>query len=252
MSQAQALGGTDRLPWLEDLPAAPKRRGNIREVAGWAVAAMLLVAGGSYWMGAHSWGPPEQRVTPPSSTTVALPPARQPQIRLAPEQLPLADSAPVHEPQNVSARPESRPAHIERHMLRAAPHRPLAKEIAIARPSRTSAQPEPALAAAGRSLPIWPASQSLGAYGRIVRIGSFGSRVQAKLGWRYMVAAYPAVADLPATVVETRNSRGRSFYRFQMGTTSQAHSEVLCQRMERIRLSCAVVGLPWDPKGVER
>lgn len=40
--------------------------------------------------------------------------------------------------------------------------------------------------------------------------------------------------------------------RFQVGTTSQAHSEVLCQRMEKIRLGCAVVGLPWNPKGVER
>jgi hypothetical protein len=67
-----------------------------------------------------------------------------------------------------------------------------------------------------------------------------------------MVRAYPAVAHLQATVVEVRNSRARTFYRFQIGTTSQAHSEVLCQRMEMIRLSCAVVGLPWKPKGVER
>jgi hypothetical protein len=48
-----------------------------------------------------------------------------------------------------------------------------------------------------------------------------------------------------------RNSRGRTFYRFRVGTTSQAHSEVLCQRMHKIGLSCAVVGLPWKPK-VER
>jgi hypothetical protein len=67
-----------------------------------------------------------------------------------------------------------------------------------------------------------------------------------------MVRAYPAMARLPALVVETRNSRGRHFYRFQIGTTSQAHSEVLCQRMQKIRFSCAVVGLSWKPKGVER
>jgi hypothetical protein len=85
-----------------------------------------------------------------------------------------------------------------------------------------------------------------------VRIGSFGTRQQAKLGWRHMVQAYPAVAHLKATVVGDRNSRGRHFYRFQIGTTSQAHSEVLCQRMEKIRFSCAVIGLPWKPKGVER
>ena len=67
-----------------------------------------------------------------------------------------------------------------------------------------------------------------------------------------MVRSYPAVAHLPATVVGDRNSNGDHFYRFQIGTTSQAHSEVLCQRMERIQFSCAVVGLSWKPRGVER
>jgi len=50
---------------------------------------------------------------------------------------------------------------------------------------------------------------------------------------------------LPAVVRPDRNSKGRIFYRFRVGTTSQAHSEVLCQRMQRIRLSCAVLDLPW-------
>jgi hypothetical protein len=66
-----------------------------------------------------------------------------------------------------------------------------------------------------------------------------------------MARAYPGVRRLQAVVVETRNSRGRRFYRFQIGTTSQAHSEVLCQRMRKIRFSCAVVGLPGRAK-VER
>jgi hypothetical protein len=67
-----------------------------------------------------------------------------------------------------------------------------------------------------------------------------------------MARAYPAVKRLPAVVTETRNSRGRPFYRFQIGTTSQAHSEILCQRMQRIGFSCAVVGLPGERKAVER
>jgi hypothetical protein len=66
-----------------------------------------------------------------------------------------------------------------------------------------------------------------------------------------MVRTYPAMAHLPAVVRPDRNSKGRVFYRFRVGTTSQAHSEVLCQRMQRIRFSCAVVGLPWKAK-VER
>jgi len=90
-----------------------------------------------------------------------------------------------------------------------------------------------------------------GAAGRLVQVGAFGSIEQAKLGWRYMARAYPAVARLPAVVRPIRNSKGLVFYRFQVGTTSQAHSEVLCQRMQKIRLSCAVVGLPSKAK-VER
>jgi hypothetical protein len=90
-----------------------------------------------------------------------------------------------------------------------------------------------------------------GADGRLVQIGAFGTPLQAKFGWRHMQRAYPAVGELPAVVVVTRNSRGRNYYRFQIGTTSQAHSEVLCQRMEMIHFSCAVIGLPWKGK-VER
>jgi hypothetical protein len=97
----------------------------------------------------------------------------------------------------------------------------------------------------------WPPRVVAGAAGRLVQIGAFGSTHQAKRGWWFMVRAYPAVAHLPAVVTATRNSRKHTFYRFQIGTTSQAHSEVLCQRMEKIHLSCAVVGLPWKFK-VER
>ena len=86
----------------------------------------------------------------------------------------------------------------------------------------------------------------------MIRVGAFGSRYQAKRGWWAMVRAYPALKRYPTVVTDSRNSKGRRFYRLQIGTTSQAHSEVLCQRMEKIRYSCAVVGLPWKPKGVER
>ena len=129
-----------------------------------------------------------------------------------------------------------------------------ANDVTSAEPVQPSVAPPAAVPspAADKPLKAWPASQSQGASGRIVRIGAFGTREQAKLGWRYMIQAYPAVAHLKATVVGDSNSRGRHFYRFQIGTTSQAHSEVLCQRMEKIHLSCAVVGLPWKPKGVER
>ena len=90
-----------------------------------------------------------------------------------------------------------------------------------------------------------------GASGRLVQIGAFGSVRQAKRGWWFMIHDYPAMAHLPAVVRVTHNSKGRPFFRFDVGTTSQAHSEVLCQRMQKIHFSCAVVGLPWKAK-VER
>lgn len=251
MSLAQTATGADRLPWLADEAMPRRKRGNHREIAGWAVAGLLLVAGASYWMGAHSWRhdtAPEE--APRSQTTVALPearPAEPPQPQVVFEPAPEVTPVPEREVPLAKPRVERRSIEISKPV---APEKEPATRALAPTPTPTQQSARPAASAA--PLALWPATQSQGAYGRIVRIGAFGSRQQAKLGWRYMVDAYPAVAHLPATVVEARNSRGRAFYRFQIGTTSQAHSEVLCQRMEKIRLSCAVVGLPWKPNGVER
>jgi len=263
MSQAQAAAAVDRLPWLTDEPArAPTRtRGNNFQPLGWALVVMLLVAAASYWMGTQSWkqSVPSENVRP--GTTVPVPQARttpeseQPQVILEPA--PQVSPAPGREV------PFARPRVERRHVLRRTGPQlkresPSTVEIddvvasQTGAPKPAKAETKPAVNPDTKPLKAWPATQSAGAEGRIVRIGAFGSRQQAKVGWRHMVRAYPAVAHLKATVVSDRNSRGRYFYRFQIGTTSQAHSEVLCQRMEHIQFSCAVVGLPWKPKGVER
>jgi len=266
MSQAQAAAAMERLPWLADepKPAPPpraERRGSGREIVGWAFAAILLVAIAAYWMGAHSWGPsaPRSEASKPS-TTVAVPQAQttnsqdqvepQPQVNLEPA----PQVTPVPERQVPIARPRAERHTVVRRPLRIKRESPSTASIdkVVAEQKAEPKAAKPVANSDSRPLKAWPASQSQGAEGRIVRIGAFGTRQQAKLGWRYMVRAYPAVSHLKATVVTDRNSRGRYFYRFQMGTTSQAHSEVLCQRMERIHFSCAVVGLPWKPKGVER
>jgi hypothetical protein len=258
MTDVRAVGATDRLPWLEDEPAPARTK--VRRAPGpnllLAAAALLLlvVAVAFYWLGTRtSTG---ERSSPYSSPTVVapLPQARTPQapeVEPAPE--PQVEPAPTPEVRLAPQREVriERPRPVKRIVVDnpAAPPEEGTDESAStqAAPKSVSASP-----AADRPLKAWPAWQSQGAKGRIVRIGAFGTREQAKLGWRYMVDAYPAVAHLKATVVADRNSRGRHFYRFQIGTTSQAHSEVLCQRMEKIHLSCAVVGLPWKPKGVER
>ena len=284
MTEAQAAVGMDRLPWLTDEPVTLPRRErkarpaarahseiNTREFAGWAVAALLLVAGGSYWLGMQSSAPSTQAIERPAQVapeaTVQLPAPREIGPSLPIAQAPELESAPAPaaavDPPKVegtsprqrrtAGRPKLSP------MDRGKPE--LSKTVATQERSQPkSASAAPVITSAPRAKPLasrselrlWPARQTKGAYGRVVRIGAFGSRQQAKLGWRRMTRAYPAVGRLPAVVVEARNSRGRLFYRFQIGTTSQAHSEVLCQRMQRIRFSCAVIGLPWKPQGVER
>ena len=258
MSQARAAAGMDRLPWLEDEPTPRKKRGRNRLTPLWAVVGALLIACASYWMGTRSWDEqPSATLTASPETTIALPqprPAEPPQPQVVFEPAPQVSPSPQREvpmtqPRAVKRSVEHRAAAAER--PEATPQVEVStKKVADA--AAASLPAEPAAVAAPKPLTAWPAARSEGAAGRIVRIGAFGTRQQAKLGWRYMVQAYPAVAHLKATVVGESNSRGRHFYRFQIGTTSQAHSEVLCQRMEKIHLSCAVVGLPWKPNGVER
>lgn len=77
--------------------------------------------------------------------------------------------------------------------------------------------------------------------GRVVHVGAFGSSRQAESAWPAIVRANPAIGNLRASATPTRNSKGRSYYRFQVQTRSQAQSEILCQRMRKAGLSCAVV-----------
>ena len=245
MSRVEAAAA-DRLPWLQDepqqAPSKRRRKGLVR----WAAAAFAMVASAGVWMGSRSvqeQAPPMSHPAPPS-TTVALPAAREAEpIVQVPQKAEVAP-APVRE---VRAAPA-------REVRIAPPLQSVAKESVT--PALEASKPEPApttpVAAPARvPLQPWNPRIASGAAGRLVQIGAFGSIRQAKQGWWHMARAYPAMRRLPAVVRPTRNSKGHVFYRFQVGTTSQAHSEVLCQRMEAIRFSCAVVGLPWKAK-VER
>lgn len=260
MSEAQVAGGVDRLPWLADEPRGPAKIEKKRGLMGWALFAVLLVAAVSFWLGTRT--PVSEAPPPPSparQATVAEPkwtPAPAPQVEVAPRQdvrsarMPEVRQAPVAQ---VRIAPPLPRAVSDEETTQAAPA-PAPEDTA--EEDSTSAKVTAPAPAAPKSTEWvaptpWPPRVTAGAYGRLVQIGAFGSVQQAKGGWRYMVRAYPAVAHLPAVVRPDRNSRGRVFYRFRIGTTSQAHSEVLCQRMERIHLSCAIMGLPWKSK-VER
>jgi hypothetical protein len=231
--------------------------------------AVLAVAAAFYWLGVQS----RQLEQVPASTspkpavTTRLPEA---QTMSPSQQVPIA-SVPEVQPTSIPelrqpAQPVVRPTPQRRvevvraeDVAQAAASGEAAEAQATSSTEETAtnataapAAPAPPALAPASTLRLWPSRVTTGANGRVVQIGAFGSVHQAKLGWRRMARAYPGVKRLPAVVRPARNSKGRVFYRFQIGTTSQAHSEVLCQRMEKIDFSCAVVGLPWKPKGVER
>jgi hypothetical protein len=273
MTDTRVALGSDRLPWLEDVPAR-RRMAIARDIWKWGAGAVLLVAGASYWLGVQSRdldqdpatkaAPTGPAVTTPLPQARSLPPSADIEITSTPEVVPApAPSVSQAPTQSVRPAPSRRTAvaiNDSAHEKTTSTDRTKKSETAASAAEKesrtpaaaTSAPRSPAALAPSRSLTLWPSRETAGASGRVVQIGAFGTPHQAKLGWRYMARAYPGVKRLPAVVVEARNSRGRPFYRFQIGTTSQAHSEVLCQRMEKIRFSCAVVGLPWKPKGVER
>lgn len=259
MSDSRTASGVDRLPWLTDEPApkkaTPVKRGAI-DLVGWGTAALLLIAGASFWIGTKSLESEVAKPVPTRSSTthIVARPAPAPEVRIAPAPQVLPSPAPevrpAPAPQVHIAQPPVRriATHEATKPAAAEDEQQAAPAEAQAKPSATAAASKPAPTV---DLTPWPPRVTDGAYGRLVQIGAFGSVQQAKEGWRHMVRSYPAVAHLPAVVRPDRNSKGRTFYRFRIGTTSQAHSEVLCQRMKRIDFSCAVMGLPWKAK-VER
>ena len=244
MTDSRVASGLDRLPWLPDEPARSAKRPGL--VAGWAIAATILVAAAAYWLGVHS-ETPRQFEVPSQPQTVPLPEAAPP----APA---AGDVRPVPAPEveRVVAPPipvidEPAPAPV----ARSAPARRARDNSA---PAKRKAEPSPASSVevhrtspeAAQPAPLrpWPVREVDGASGRLVRVGTFATVRKAKKGWWAIVRMNPALKRLPALVVPVQSQRnGRVYYRLQMGTTSQAHSTVLCQRMRMIGQGCVVIGL---------
>jgi hypothetical protein len=247
MTEAQAVAGLDRLPWLHDDTPARKRSGALLP---WALAATVMVAGTSYWLGLKtSLRDPQadsQAVAPVAANTVPLPEARpaQPQIAPTPQRIERVEPL-AAEPIAIVEQPP-----IVQPVRRAPVERLVDKAVAPVTDQREAeaqvdAPAEQAEKVVAHQPPqLWPVRVIDGASGRLVRIGTFGSVHQAKKGWWAIMKVNPALNHLPALVVPVRSLRdGQVYYRLQMGTTSQAHSTVLCQRMRMIAESCVVIGL---------
>lgn len=258
MADGHAAHDPDRLPWLADTRIR-RRSGDSASLLAWVVAATLLVAGVSYWLGMKSVTQPEPvdlagRSPPAATVRLPEPAVVPPRVREVPP-----SSAPVVEPVKPAPVAIPKPEPV-RSPAAGASRRSAAKAKAAAS-RKARARPAPAKKAVKKKaapprparLRAWPASQSAGAQGRLVRIGTFASRRQAKQGWARIVRVYPGMGRLRAVVVPSRSLRnGRTFYRLQFGTTSQAHSEVLCQRMRIVAQSCVTVGLPASGGKVRR
>lgn len=230
MGEGGSAAAIDRLPWLQD---EPRHRKRARRPAWWvwSLALLLPVAAAAYWFGTAS----VDRGTPasaPQSLPLPPPAAPLPQAKPSPE-----PSVATPESTLSATRLAPTPVRKGRVQTRRPSTAAVASQIEIDKPEVVEKPKE-------KPLQYWPATTSAGAAGRMVRIGAFSSRAQAKRGWGKVVKIFPGMKRIPTAVVPVPSMRdGRIYYRLQMGTTSQAHSEVLCQRMRAIGQSCVVVGL---------
>lgn len=229
MSDRRASTAMDRLPWLDDEPNRANRVlwNGLRRWAPAIVGAAILIAGGSYWLGRETAQPIEEDR-----------PAVATELGKGEATMDLPDAQKVVEEVVATAPPELAQ---QSEQSQPAPPPPVVRHGRVDIRRKASVSPKPV---ADNKVEFWSAMTSAGASGRMVRIGTFSNRKAAKRGWRAIIGIYPGMKRVPAAVVPLASARdGRTYYRLQMGTTSQAHSEVLCQRMKIIGQSCVVVGL---------
>lgn len=250
MTEAQAAVGQDRLPWLPDDPPV-RTRASLG--LPWALGATILVAAASYWVGIKSSDPQPEAAGPTSVLPAETVPLRQ--ARPAEEPIsPAARRVESLEPVAAASTAIEQRGTIEHPVAGAAVQRVGDKAVnrladrSGSEPKAASDGPAEQASSGGQDkLQLWPARMIEGASGRLVRVGTFASARDAKKAWGAITHLNPALEHIPALVVPVRSLRDRQvYYRVQMGTTSQAHSAVLCQRMRMISQSCVVIGLTGD------
>ena len=246
MTDVRSAAELERLPWLTD-DKAPDGGRDGKLLLGWGIAAAVLVAGSSFWLGMNSATMPgwdDLSGAAPPEATLKLPQAApaQPIVEgpAMPQVEPVAQPAPVVMPKPHEAGPP-RGSAASRAGKRRVIKTPIVPDSSLR--DVVDKQAKPSKAAATSTTPkLWTSWESAGASGRMVRIGTYPTRLQAKRAWAKLVKLYPGMRRLRAVTTDIPSLRnGRTYYRLQFGTTSQAHSEVLCQRMRSIGQSCVVV-----------
>ena len=240
----------DRLPWLTD-EHAPKKSGGRWWLTGLAMLAVAAIAAVSFWFGMNRTLAPTGTGQPNPEVTTALPmpaPVEPVVPEVEPLPMPQVEPAPVQPPVVIRQQEDVRPA-----ISSTPPTRRVARNSAPARAKRAKSSAAPAKPATEKkALEFSNPWESAGASGRMVRVGTYSSLRQGKVAWSQLAKAFPGMKKLPAVVTDIPSQRnGKVYYRLQIGTTSQAHSEVLCQRMRAIGQSCVVVDLAGARRGSE-
>lgn len=234
--------GADRLPWLTEERPSRRRTGAWRRAL-LGLVGIGLVAAVFYWIGLSNSLRERQDQAARSRDTVRVDVAPvAPTDAVSGDDMPEVKPLPVPPPVTLPRQDEVRPV-LEAPGIRRAIHRPAPPRTA---PVRAVVEPKPAKRPETRPQPLGFSNpwESAGASGRMVRVGTYSSLRQGKQAWSKLAKVYPAMKRMPAVVTDIPSLRnGRTYYRLQIGTTSQAHSEVLCQRMRAIGQSCVVVDL---------
>jgi hypothetical protein len=237
----------ERLPWLtDDVRRRPKRSANW-VVAFLAASAVAIIAAFSFWLGMNGALAPKPAVETQPETRVDLPAAdrlSEPALIQPEPVMPRVEPAPIPAPVVIRQQEEVRIASAPRERNRV--HRvPRAKTMSLKAANAANK------AAAKKAVTYSNPWKSEGVSGRMVRIGAYGSLEKGKKAWSQIAQLSPSFKRLPAVVTDLPSRNGRIYYWLQVGTTSQAHSEVLCQRMRAIGQSCLVVDLAGARKGSE-
>ena len=234
----------ERLPWLtDDVRRRPKKRSANWVVAFLAASAVAIIAALSFWLGMNGALAPKPGAQSQPETRVDLPAANSVPALLEPEPvMPSVEPAPVPAPVVIRQQEEVRIASAQRE--RKAVHR--VQRTKATRP-KTAATAEKV--SEKNKVAYSNPWKSDGVSGRMVRIGAYGSLEKGKKAWSQLAQLSPSFKKLPAVVTDLPSRTGRVYYWLQVGTTSQAHSEVLCQRMRAIGQSCLVVDLAGAGRG---
>jgi hypothetical protein len=235
MANVYAAGDANRLPWLTD---EKKRR---KTPAGWVVSfvaasSVAIIAAVSFWLGMNGALQPQPSAQTASEASLYL---TEPELLQGEPMMPQVEPSPVPPPVALAGqedlRMEAPPVRrVAANRTAAATHRARSKKPAG---SKTKAVDD---TDALKYANPW---KSTGVSGRMVRVGAYSSMEKGKDAWSRLAQLSPAIKQLPAVVTDIPSPTGRTLYWLQIGTTSQAHSEVLCQRMRAMGQRCVVVDL---------